>query len=63
MPKSHPYRTDAAIKLDVYEQGFGPIKWTSYRFTGYAEAPAILQFLRNGLERCPPPATEKQEEK
>jgi hypothetical protein len=40
MPKSQPYRPDVAMKIDVYEQGFGPIKWASYRFKGYADAPA-----------------------
>jgi hypothetical protein len=40
MPKDQKLRTDAAMKVDVYEQGYGPIKWNSYRFKGYAETPA-----------------------
>ena len=39
MPKNETYRPDVGVKVDVYEQGFGPIKWNSYRFRGYIDAP------------------------
>jgi hypothetical protein len=40
MPKDQTYRADIALKIDVYEQGFGPMRLTTYRFNGYADAPA-----------------------
>ena len=38
MPKNQQFRTDLAMNIDVYEHGFGPITWKSYRFKGYADA-------------------------
>jgi len=40
MPTDQAYRTDVPVKIDAYEQGLGPITWTSYRFREYADAPA-----------------------
>lgn len=40
VPKDQQLRADVAMRIDVYQQGYGPIKWYSYRFKGYVDAPA-----------------------
>ena len=68
-----PVRIDATVEVDLVRAVavqalptlfvLAPDRTILNRHEGYAEAPAILQFLRHGLERCPPPGTEKPEDK
>jgi thioredoxin-related protein len=64
-----PVRIDATLEVDLVRAVavqalptlfvLAPDRTILNRYEGYAEASAILQFLRHGLERSPPPATDK----
>jgi thioredoxin-related protein len=68
-----PVRIDATVEVELVRAVavqalptlfvLAPDRTILNRYEGYAEAPAILQFLRHGLERSAPPVAEKPEEK